>query len=891
MRADQAQVRAMVAAYVPAEGGGRALALSADAEWAGPEDVVVGARSVRVKACPAPLAVREALLDHAGQDSLLVILTPCNSSDLGLDVSLRLVKENVLTLDPFVSILALFGASVLDPEIARQRWLIDDLVALTPATGWADRLPLGGLLDVDVAWRTWHAARLGLDTEPANLASVVNFGEQPEVCARVGELSAEIRKELGVRWTRLMGEASPVLVDLMARGQGPNLIALGLVAEVLWPVSDRPGASTVQDLARARLEGFFGRERLSSRAASEWAAAAISVFSISSRQAVIIDTAEQILTQADAIDLAFSSGILPRGFELRLKAVAEALKAGDVEDASAQLQFARRHRQAQRRDHRIAATEAALALIRRRSSAQAPPATTFGGAAAEYASEGAFLDEALRLLSEGETLPELADVYRSLVVETERHRAPSMDVFAKLLADWSRSEPVPDKRTVPLEHLLSEVVAPVARDAPVLLVVCDGMSLPVAHELTRDLLEENWAPAIPESRETWPVGVALLPTVTEASRASLLSGRRVVGGQTVETEGFSTNQALRAVSGPTRPPVLFHKAELVGPSGRALPNPVREFVADPDQRVVGVVVNAIDDQLGRGDQVRLGWGLSSLRPLGWLLDAAAEADRVVILTADHGHVLHGPLSTLRSLPGGGERWRTAPPAPEKGEEEVTGPRVLLGQGNVVLPTDDRLHYGGHKYGYHGGATAEEVLVPVEVLARRLPTGWRHRPVEAPAWWQGEKKTTPAPPPSVAPVGVLVQPATGQGRLFATGVGPETGPATGQPAPTRLAPGMWVDDLLASPVFIANRERVRLPRPMPDNALRSYLATIAANGGSIPLAALSARTGEPPDTLRMALSFVQRLLNLDGTEVLAVRADGEVALNRELASLQFELGPR
>ena len=43
----------------------------------------------------------------------------------------------------------------------------------------------------------------------------------------------------------------------------------------------------------------------------------------------------------------------------------------------------------------------------------------------------------------------------------------------------------------------------------------------------------------------------------------------------------------------------------------------------------------------------------------------------------------------------------------------------------------------------------------------------------------------------------------------------------------------------------------------------FLDLIDANGGTIPLAALSARTGEPPDTLRMALTLVQRLVNLDG----------------------------
>jgi len=43
--------------------------------------------------------------------------------------------------------------------------------------------------------------------------------------------------------------------------------------------------------------------------------------------------------------------------------------------------------------------------------------------------------------------------------------------------------------------------------------------------------------------------------------------------------------------------------------------------------------------------------------------------------------------------------------------------------------------------------------------------------------------------------------------------------------------------------------------------------------------------------RLALSALQRLVNIDGAEVLAVRADGAVELNHPLLGLQFGLsGP-
>jgi hypothetical protein len=880
-RADLAQVRALVTAYASSEDGQRALALHADAHWSGPAVGGAGSRPIRVVACPAPLSVREALVDHGGADELLVLLTPCTGAELGLDVRARLVKGDVLPLDPFSSILALFDARILDPQLVSERWLIDDLIAVAPSEGWSDHLPLGDVLDVDVAWRTWHRARLKLDDQPSDLATIVQLGERSEVGAAVAQLTPEQRDRVAARWADTAGAAAPVLVELLAGGHGRDLPALGLVAGVLWAPTDRSEVAATQTLARARLEDCFGRDRLTEATAAEWARAAAAALASGIGQAEIVDAAERYLERADAARLAACSDVLPSGFGLRLEELARTLAAGDAGQAEAVLTWVRRHQLADRRNHlRLAAAEAAVRLLRRRERPAVPAPSTLAAAAAAYEAEGSFVDEAIRLLDEGDSIAELADVYASLAEEAAADRARSVTTFVERLAGWSRSEPAADERIVPLEHVLVEVVAPVARDAPVLVVVCDGMGLPVAHELLRDLLHDHWAPAVPESRDRWPVGVALLPTVTEVSRTALLTGSRVTGGQAEERAGFALHPALRAMSAPARPPLLFHKAALIGPSGMALPDEVRATVADPDQRVVGVVVNAVDDHLARGDQVRVGWDVASLRPLRWLLEAAAEAGRVVVLTADHGHVLHRRDSKVRQLPGGGERWRTPPPPPGDGEVEIAGPRVLLGGGRVVLPADCRLHYGGHKHGYHGGATPEEVLVPVEVLARRLPDGWRHRPATAPEWWAAQPPAVV--PGQVAPVRVGAVPVAAQASLF------EPVP---EQAPSSTPAASWVDDLLASPAFEANRQRVRVPRPISDERLHGYLGAVDANGGTMPLAALSARTGEPPDTLRMALTLVQRLVNLDGAEILAVRADGTVVLNRELAAIQFELGNR
>jgi len=879
-RADAAQVRALVAAYRRPDDHRRALALHADAEWSGPDVLDAGGTAVRVVPCASPLTVRAALVDHrADEGELLVLLTQCSGSELGLDVRARLVKGDVLPLDPFGSILALFHATVLDPQLVSERWLIDDLVTLAPSGGWA-RQPLVGVLDADLAWQTWHEARLAVIHEPADLDGILALGQQLPVANAIAQLRPEPRNRLAARWTQRVGPAVPVMVDVVAAGGGPDLVALGLVAQVLWATTDRPELAGDQTIARVRLESTFGRDRLDHRGAAAWGAAAERALVIHPSPAAVLDAAEEILRASGASQLAVLSDMLPQGFDERLGHLAAALTAGNLDDAETTLANVVRHRHADRRRHRVAMAAAAVRLLRRRSQPCPIAATTFAAAVLDYATDGAFLDEARQRLDEGDHLAQLTAAYSALTAEAQGERSTATERFVELLADWSRSEPVADERIVPLESLLDAVVVPIAADAPVLLVVGDGLAFPVAHELLRDLVTEGWAPAVPADRDSWPVGVALLPTVTDVSRTSLLAGSRVVGGQAEEKAGFAAHQGLRAASRPSRPPVLLHKAELVGPSGTALPDEVRQVVADPDQRLVGVVVNSVDDHLARGDQVRVGWDLAALRPLGWLLDAAAEAGRVVVLTADHGHVLQGPHSNVRQLPGGGERWRVAPPVASDGEVEITGPRVLRGGGTVILPADDRLHYGGHKHGYHGGATPEEVLVPVEVLARRLPDGWRHRPLATPSWWEPADLAVELPvapsrtkPPKTAP--------KAQASLFEANVKPAT-----EQAPS--AGSSWTNALLASPAFIVHRERTRLPRPLADDRLRRYLDAIAANGGSMPLATLSSRTGEPQDTLRMALTQVQRLVNLDGSEILAVRADGTVELNQQLAALQFEL---
>ena len=169
-----------------------------------------------------------------------------------------------------------------------------------------------------------------------------------------------------------------------------------------------------------------------------------------------------------------------------------------------------------------------------------------------------------------------------------------------------------------------------------------------------------------------------------------------------------------------------------------------ESVADPDHRVVGVVINAVDDHLAKGDQYRASWTTHQIRPVEELLEACRSSGRVVVLVSDHGHVLERETE-FRDVEGG-ERWRPATEEPADDEVLLQGPRVVTEGRRLLAPWSERVRFGMKKNGYHGGATLQEVVLPLGVFAppdaaSRL-AGWREAAPEIPDWWQWRAETTP-----------------------------------------------------------------------------------------------------------------------------------------------------
>jgi hypothetical protein len=216
-------------------------------------------------------------------------------------------------------------------------------------------------------------------------------------------------------------------------------------------------------------------------------------------------------------------------------------------------------------------------------------------------------------------------------------------------------------------------VARLAQSTPVLLLVLDGMNCAVFSELCDGLKRQGWVELTNQPGRPLPLLVSTVPSVTSMSRASLLAGKLTQGGGAMEKQDFAAHADLLAASRPGLSPLLFHKGELVEAGAPGVSGAVREALCNAHQRIVGVVLNAVDDHLARSDQLRLAWTVDQFQYLDTLLYEAHLAQRAVVVTSDHGHVLE---AGTRRLPGEAEeRWRPFSDVLAEEEMVFTGPRV------------------------------------------------------------------------------------------------------------------------------------------------------------------------------------------------------------------------
>jgi hypothetical protein len=99
---------------------------------------------------------------------------------------------------------------------------------------------------------------------------------------------------------------------------------------------------------------------------------------------------------------------------------------------------------------------------------------------------------------------------------------------------------------------------------------------------------------------------------------------------------------------------------------------------------------------------------------------------------------------------------------------------------------------------------------------------------------------------------------------------------------------WIDRLLRSPIFKAHRQMAG--RRAPDNtAVKAFLQLLDQYHGRISRRVLAQELGQPEFRLRDLLMGLQRLLNVDGYQIVAIdEPSGTIELRRHLLDQQFQL---
>jgi len=845
------------------------FAVHHEGEWTGGEQVVVDGTPVAIRVCPSELAVREALGGHRAGGEPLVLLTAADR--LGSDVLARLAKPRVHRLQPLEALIQLFDVREIDPELGQNRWLIDALVDSAPAEGY--ERSGGRTLDLARAWRALLRHRHGIDPD-AGLGGLLDWAST----ARRGRLLEALEEERDAVVEQLVPAlpGSSGIVAAALAGAGDDALALGLVSRVLV-AADETAALVA---ARTRFEARLGGWSFDTGAASAWADAAerrlVSSASDDRAELEALQAADRILGQLGADDLAGHSKHLMSGLRQRLSQLGTALERhldgeAPISEIAGRVDAVKAHRLS--RDA-AATAEMALRLARWLATADDHPSDA-RVAAARFASDGGYADWARGALREGTAEPALSAALRRLVQAADERRDAEEGRFANLLAEWVPHAAL-DDGFLGVEHVLDRVVAPLSSARPVLMIVLDGMSHRVAAELLEDAVRSGWTELRRTDRPNRALVASALPSVTALSRTSLLSGQLQRGTAKDEATAFSEHAALVKASARGGAPILSHKRAIKAPHGGLEDDLSAEVTGG--RQVVGVVVNAIDDHLARSEQLSMQWSTKGILPLGWLLEAARDAGRIVVLASDHGHVLEHGTELRRSTGESGERWRSGGDPPTEGEISVAGPRVLAAGGRCVLAWSERVRYAPKKNGYHGGASAQEVVAPLIVLAPSAVDGlegWSEAPYDPPAWWLGEAAAAPPPSSPVTPP----QPTRGEQLALDR-----------QAAASHEQPS-WIADLFASDLFAAQRSSAGRT-PLPDDRIAAILTALDARGGRMLREALARACDIPPLRLTGTLAAMRALLNVDGYAVIAVEdASGDVTLDRALLVEQFGLRSR
>lgn len=884
----KAQVRAIRKRANPSAA---AFALRSDGPWSGPSRLTIDNLPHRVAFCRSDLELRE-LLRSAAKNEPLVALCPFNSEQLGDDVLARLAKRRVHPPHPREILGTLFQAGSVDSRVLSNSPLTAALIENAPADGYSP--VTGGVLDLQTAWTELAACAVGSRAMASSIGGLLESTLDPSLRNRIENMSAELRREF-FSWAASNLDRSAVWMGhVVSAGRISDLVPLGLLLGVVFDRSTTADAEI--GAARVRLESWFGGHNIDSSAALGWAAAAGSVIESlrqrgSSRAALaaILTRLDALLAELKITGAAWLSDYSLVGFEQRVRffagALRSALKPGSSLDRNASRLVAaidslESHVLSAEHQRRIERCQMAARLAQwLRDGAKLSEGASLEELIAGYSRSGGFVEWARSIVQEGDSEPTLNKAFDVLLARVDEICGAAEAEFATKLADWTLHGTPASKSFVPVENALEELVGPLAAQAPILLLVMDGMSAAVFRELIGDIVERgNWLECETADPKTPLALIATVPSITEISRRALFRGRLHPESTPSEQSAFNGNDRLFSLAGGQTRPILFLKGDLQTSGEAGLASELKAAIANKKCRVVATVLNAVDDHLSGSDQIAPRWDLDFVRPLRELLQVAADAGRAVVFTSDHGHVLEHRTTVKFATSNGGDRYRTDGAAPIDGELRVSGERVqrAVGRSDVIVPWTRHIRYASKKRGYHGGVSPLEVIIPFSLLLHRnsaLPKGWSEVAPSPfwPEWWR--LSSTPAS--AAASAREVATKLTSGLDLFAH-------------AAAKGRANDWIDKLLDGEIY-AQQCKLGARGAQHRNRVSQFLEALSSRGGTMPREAVAERLGLPLLRLNGVVADMARVFNVDGYEVVSLDAtSGTITLNESLLKKQFEL---
>jgi len=889
------QVRSLVEERWQRDLTALAFGLHVAPSWQGPGEVEFDFGKAKVVRADTVFQIREALLSAEKENSRIVLLTGLQWNDLGHDVVGRLARSRLFPVDHWASLCSLFKAKELDRSICEPA-IAQALMEYKPPDGYP---PVSaGLLDAGTVWRAICRQVFDMGEREPDLVSLLLWVASEKGTKRHQQAGEDICVSLRRRLVYNLGDAADTILQFIENGAGPDALALAVVCQVVFGSGD----DSTLDAAAARMEQYHGSKPIPKSVGRVLGKVAVDAIADLDRHddpriaQQHLQRADELMKQLVCDEYAYRNTLSRLSFEQRLGRLGQAIhaaveKSGDetIADCELRLDDIGEHRLAKlgRNKDQVSKAEMAVRLVRWLKQVSNVP-TSFAEQANHYIREIAFVDWAREPLCRGEESPDLSSAYQLLDQTILKRREEMSHTFAKSLADWS-AVGSKEAGVLGVEDVLSKVVGRVVEQGNrVLLVVLDGMSWAVCHELLEDIRQDHWFETTLDESSTPPAPViATIPSVTNFSRASLLSGTSAKGDQNVEKKNFEANKALAEVCDRRYPPKLFHKHEITEGNRGAISDELSKKLLSTQYKVVGLVINAIDDRLRNAQQVIDKWSISRISPLRALLRLARDSGRVVIFASDHGHVWHRPDAQHRAHEEG-NRWRSNDGKSGEDEIELSGSRVVVSDDSIIVPWSEKVYYGHQQNGYHGGATPQEMVCPLILLTDKTSayTELHRCAYPKPDWWSA----APVASPEVEEPKVTITAPQKVGPPTLFDMTPEEEPvAKPTKEPTVTAAGAeWIAALLKSQVYKDQKAMIRR-HPVEDSVMQACLSALDSSGGIMTPAGFAKAGDVPIARLDGLVVKMQRVLNVDGYEILTMdRNENRVELNVAKLKRQFDL---